>query len=175
MGTEFCNAESPAIYDSSVWVVTIGKEVHGNASLLFLYSNVCMCIADITAPHLQFVNAPVFSNQNLTLSWMYDENTTSFCTLQSPASLTIIPCSDNVAVLTNLQEGYHSFFIQGTDTSGNTAATLRHTWRVGMFTTIDYSHLGYNHSILTRSHSTVGEIYYNTSSRFTYNKLEFSI
>ena len=36
VGTEFCNAESPAIYDPSIWVVTIGKviEIH----LDFFYS-----------------------------------------------------------------------------------------------------------------------------------------
>jgi hypothetical protein len=134
-----------------------------------------MIIADITAPRLQFMIAPELSNQNVNLSWVYNENATSFCTLQSPASLTIIPCSDNVALLTNLQEGYHSFFVQGTDTSGNTAATVRHTWRVGMFSTL---HVALSKIIILyycRSHSTLGEIYYDTSSCFTNNKLEISI
>lgn len=133
VGTEFCNAESPAIDDPSIWVVTIGKVIEIHLDIFFTPMNARMyIIADITAPLVQFVTTPLFSNQNLTLSWIYNENATSFCTLQSPASLMIIPCSDNVAVLTNLQEGYHSFFVQGTDTSGNTAATVRHTWRVGM-------------------------------------------
>ena len=87
--------------------------------------------ADVTPPKLQ-ISSPVTSNEGITLRWSYDEDTVSVCELQAPSLLTMttIPCSDNVLLLTNDLKGYR-LFIQGTDMAGNIAAQIQLTWNVG--------------------------------------------
>ena len=42
VGTEFCNAESPAIDDPSIWVVTIGKVMEIQLDIFFYsWTNEC--------------------------------------------------------------------------------------------------------------------------------------
>ena len=86
-------------------------------------------VADITPPRLTFTRRPFYSNQNVTIEWSYNEEASSYCTLQTPTLLLPVPCNQSVTLL-NLAEGVHSLFIQGTDLAGN-SATVRHTWSVG--------------------------------------------
>ena len=89
--------------------------------------------ADVTPPKLQ-ISSPVLSNEGITLHWSYDEEAVSICELQPPSLLTMtaIPCSGNVFLLTNdLQVEGYSLFIRGTDLAGNVAAPIQFTWNIG--------------------------------------------
>ena len=96
------------------------------------YNLLIIFAADVIPPRLQ-ISLPVISNEGITLRWSYDEEAVSVCELEPPLLLTIttIPCSGNVFLLTNdLLEGYSSF-IQGTDVAGNVAAPIQLMWNVG--------------------------------------------
>ena len=88
--------------------------------------------ADITPPQLHFNNTPTLSNENTTISWHYNEEASSFCVLQTPSNLNTVPCSNEMVILTDLQDGYHTLYVQGTDSSNNTATTVQLAWTVGM-------------------------------------------
>ncbi len=94
-------------------------------------------IADITPPILTLVNNLFFSNANITISWRYDEETSSSCTLQTPTDLFVIICNESVS-LTGLREGIHTLYIVGTDLAGNVARTVRKSWTVGRFMEIKW-------------------------------------
>ena len=101
-------------------------------SVCFLYT------ADVTPPLLQFNSTPLFTNENVTLSWFYNEEASSFCVLQTPTALTAIPCINDSIALTHLEEGYHTLYVQGTDSSGNTATATQLSWTVGMIYTNEW-------------------------------------
>ena len=87
---------------------------------------------DITPPHLQFIHNPTVTNANVTISWSFDEEVTTKCTLQTPSSVSVPSCNNTWSGL-DLPEGYYTLFIQGTDIEQNAAEPVRHTWRVGMW------------------------------------------
>lgn len=64
------------------------------------------------------------------ISWRYDEEATSSCTLQTPEMLFVIACDRNVS-LTGLSEGSYTLYIVATDIAGNVARTVRHSWTAG--------------------------------------------
>ena len=87
--------------------------------------------ADITPPTLSFLLNPPLSNENVTISWSYDEEASSYCILQTPTELYIVSCNSSLVVLHNLSSGRHTLYVQGTDTAGNAAESVRHSWTVG--------------------------------------------
>lgn len=87
--------------------------------------------ADVTPPVLSFTTNPAYSNENVTISWRYNEEATSICSLQSPTATIPILCSNHSVSLAHLTAGLHSLFIVGTDVTGNVASTVRHSWTVG--------------------------------------------
>ena len=98
---------------------------------LWIFATSIIFTADVTPPRFQ-IGSPVISNEGITLRWSYDEEAVSVCELQPPSmlSMTTIPCSGNVFLLTNDLEGYR-LFIQGTDVAGNVAAPIQLIWNVG--------------------------------------------
>ena len=98
-----------------------------------LHLSTSLFAADVTPPRLQ-ISSPVISNEGITLRWSYDEEAVSLCELQAPSMLTMttIPCSGNVFLLTNDLKG-SSLFIQGMDVAGNVAAQIQLTWNVGKY------------------------------------------
>ena len=90
--------------------------------------------ADVTPPVLSFVSNPLYSNENVTISWSYNEEATSVCSLQSPTLTTPIPCVNHSVTLTRTLPGRYSLFILSADLAGNVAPTSRHTWTVGEMT-----------------------------------------
>ena len=84
----------------------------------------------MTPPKLQITDSPVISDEMITFRWLYNEQASSTCTLQTPTSMAIIPCINNSVMLAYPQEGY-SLYIQGTDLAGNTAEAVQLTWTVG--------------------------------------------
>jgi hypothetical protein len=92
-------------------------------------------IADITPPRLTFISDPIYTNANVTISWRYDEEAASSCTLQTPTTLFVILCNESVS-LTGLREGGHTFYIVATDLAGNVARTVRNSWTVGEFNSV---------------------------------------
>ena len=74
---------------------------------------------------------PSVSNENVTISWSYDEEASSYCILQSPTELYIVPCNSSMVVLYYLSSGRHTLYVQGTDMAGNVAESVRHSWTVG--------------------------------------------
>ena len=85
---------------------------------------------DVTAPVLTFVNAPSRSGSDVIITWSANENVTAQCTVQTPTQITAQPCNMSFSG-TNLSEGYHSIYVQLTDSAGNTASPSRHSWFVG--------------------------------------------
>ena len=86
---------------------------------------------DITPPRLHFIHNPLVTNANVTITWSFDEDVTTKCTLQTPSSVTVPSCNDTWSGL-DLAEGYYTLFIQGTDLEHNSAEPVRHAWKVGM-------------------------------------------
>ncbi|XP_041361403.1 uncharacterized protein LOC121377467 [Gigantopelta aegis] len=111
-GTTFCGAESPRIRDPSFWKITI---------------------RDVTPPSVVFEVSPRRSNANVSIMWVSDEETTYICTVQNPSGVPRNVDCNNTYIVTGIQqEGYYSIFVQGTDTAGNTARPIRHTWFVDL-------------------------------------------
>lgn len=88
-------------------------------------------LADTTPPRLTFTYNPRYSNTNVTITWRYNEEATSTCTIQTPTTILIMTCDQNVT-LTNLQEGGHTLYITARDVAGNVANT-RYSWIVGTY------------------------------------------
>ena len=101
-----------------------------NSALTLILIVLFFFIVDITPPTLRFINAPYYSNSHVTFSWVYSEEASSLCTLQSPSEISMVPCNQSVT-LTNLREGLHTLYIQATDLAGNVARTVRRSWTVG--------------------------------------------
>lgn len=101
--------------------------------MIIEYRIVCSCyVADVTPPRLTFVENPSDSNANVTISWTFDEEATSSCTVQTPSLLFVILCNGSSVTLTGLrEEGMHTLFIVATDLAGNVARTIRKFWTVG--------------------------------------------
>ena len=89
-------------------------------------------LRDVLAPTLHFNDVPNFSTENITISWEYNEEATSFCTFQTSTIVMPVVCNNNTVTFTNLLEGFYSLYVQGTDLSNNTAAPVRVSWSVGM-------------------------------------------
>lgn len=98
---------------------------------LTAYFGIICIAADVTPPILSFVNNPSYSNENVTISWSYNEESTSVCSLQSPTTTTPITCVNHSVTLTRTGPGLYSLFILSADLAGNVAPTARHTWTVG--------------------------------------------
>lgn len=94
------------------------------------HAYLCLFTADVTPPRLTFIRNPRYSNAAVFISWRYNEEATSSCTLQTPERLFVIACDRNVS-LTGLSEGSHTLYIVATDIAGNVARTIRHSWIVG--------------------------------------------
>lgn len=77
-----------------------------------------------------FVEEPIYSNRNVKISWLLNEEATTTCTLQTPSSTMIVTCNYTLQ-LANLMEGGHFLYIQMVDVAGNIAPIVRHTWTVG--------------------------------------------
>ena len=74
----------------------------------------------------------------MTITWRYNEEATSTCTLQTPTSSSVIACDQNVT-LTGLREGQHTLYITATDVAGN-VASIRDSWIVGKYVRIATHH-----------------------------------
>ena len=98
-------------------------------------------LRDVLAPTLHFNDVPNFSTENITISWEYNEEATSFCTFQTSTIVMPVVCNNNTVTFTNLLEGFYSLYVQGTDLSNNTAAPVRVSWSVGMLSIILFSFL----------------------------------
>ena len=89
---------------------------------------------------------PLPPQNNITLTWQYDENATSICTLQGPGSTVAVLCGDHTFQEDELTEGYHTLYIQASDREGN-SHQYQHQWFVDLTKPITYfSHAPNNYS-----------------------------
>lgn len=86
--------------------------------------------ADVTPPRITFITNPRYTNENVTITWRYNEETTATCTLQTPDATSMIECDHQNVTLTELNGGSHTLYITATDIAGN-VASVRHSWNVG--------------------------------------------
>ncbi len=82
---------------------------------------------------LRFVSRPSVSNDEITISWNYNEESNSSCTIQSPDQTNTVVDCDQFWSGTNLTEGSYAIYVTGTDEAGNVARPVVHVWRVGEF------------------------------------------
>jgi len=118
---------------SKLWVTKVWDLVMQTLATMY-YATDCLynyIAADVTPPILSFVSNPSYSNENVTISWSYNEESTSVCSLQSPTTTTPITCVNHSVTLTRTGPGLYSLFILSADLAGNVAPTARHTWTVG--------------------------------------------
>ncbi|XP_033106419.1 uncharacterized protein LOC117108507 [Anneissia japonica] len=109
-GLELCGPESPPLRDRYYWTFTI---------------------RDTTPPVLEFVSRPSKTSENITITWRYNENSTSTCTLRKPSGLIeTVRCVDETWSATGLDEGSYDLYVTGTDISGNVAESSLHSWIV---------------------------------------------
>lgn len=87
-------------------------------------------LGDITPPRLLFIYNPSVTNANVTISWQFDEDVSTKCTIQTPSAFSVESCNDTWTGL-DLVEGYYTIYIQGMDLENNAGDLVRHTWRVG--------------------------------------------
>ena len=91
----------------------------------------------MVSPQLE-INEPLISSEGVILSWNFNEEAISMCSLQPPSlisdnnmqTMTTIPCSNNSVLLESAQKGY-SLYIQGIDSAGNIADPVIFTWNRG--------------------------------------------
>lgn len=77
-----------------------------------------------------FGNNPTVTNENVTISWTFNEAVSTRCTLQTPADISIVPCNDSWTG-NSLSEGYHAIYVIGTDLENNVGIQGKHIWNVG--------------------------------------------
>lgn len=88
-------------------------------------------LEDITPPKLTFINAPTVSLDSVYITWTFDEDVVAqTCTLQTPASSSIVRACNNSWSDENLKEGIHNLYINAKDIEGNVSPSSKHTWRV---------------------------------------------
>ena len=75
---------------------------------------------------------PSRTNANTTISWTVNEEALIRCTIQTPNHFSTKPCNSSWTGA-NLPQGYYSIYVQATDTAGNVAQPVRHSWFVGKF------------------------------------------
>ena len=100
------------------------------------YTSTCSpnSVGDITPPHLTFILTPLYSNGTITVSWVFNEEATVICTLQTPEDFFMTSCVGDLFFMSGLSRGTYTLFIQGTDNAGNVANIVTHTWEVGKYT-----------------------------------------
>lgn len=88
-------------------------------------------VPDRTPPVLTFVRNPLFSNQDITITWTFNKPVNAHCTLLSPSYVALpFPCSTSFSV-TNLMAGEYTLFIYAVDLVGSYALEVSHSWMVG--------------------------------------------
>ena len=88
-------------------------------------------VLDITPPVITFLQDPVLSNGNISLSWESNENATWECNLVVNSTTSSVNCSGANWRGYNLSEGRYELMITATDDAGN-VATLVHTFEVDL-------------------------------------------
>ena len=93
---------------------------------------IIFCLEDITPPRITFMSAPSKTNSSASISWIFNENSTVRCSLNTPISfIRNINCSTNSWSGDSLIDGYYTIWVCVTDEAGNTALPGQHSWRVG--------------------------------------------
>ena len=100
---------------------------------------------DVTPPRLSFVYAPLLTNVQVNVRWIYDEIATSSCILKSPVSTSQVDCASNEWNSSILVEGSYTLSIIGIDLANNSALAVTHSWFVGKFL-LNYSFKSINHT-----------------------------
>ena len=79
---------------------------------------------DVSPPTIRFLNNPVMSNVNISVSWESDENVTWQCSLTTELQRVEVNCSDGFWNGFNLVGGVYSLEVSGTDLAENTAVVV---------------------------------------------------
>ena len=82
-------------------------------------------------PVLTFIVSPSHSNEGVLISWATDKEAFTQCTLITPISVLYPTCNQSFSAM-NLTEGIYTLIIIATDSMGNTAPPVAHSWTVGM-------------------------------------------
>ncbi|XP_071964990.1 uncharacterized protein [Antedon mediterranea] len=111
-GLELCGPESPAIRDRAYWTFEIQNS---------------------TPPVLEFIERPSKTSGNITISWTYNEESSSTCTLSRPSGMIeTVNCVNHTWSAVDLPEGRYDLYVTGTDISGNVAASSLHYWSIDL-------------------------------------------
>ncbi|XP_076095373.1 uncharacterized protein LOC143066264 [Mytilus galloprovincialis] len=106
--TEYCKVESEPIRNKTFWGFRI---------------------RDVTKPELSIRSGTKASNGSITISWTFNENVTSRCTIVKPDATEKTNCT-NYWSGDNLKEGFYTLFIFGTDLEGNQADVGRYEFQI---------------------------------------------
>lgn len=91
--------------------------------------------SDRTPPVLTFVRNPLSSNQDITITWIFNKPVNAHCTLLSPSYVALpFPCSTSFSI-TNLMAGEYTLFIYAIDLVGSYVLEVSHSWIVGKIST----------------------------------------
>lgn len=85
---------------------------------------------DVTKPELTFISRQKATNGNITVSWTFNEPVTSTCTIVKPDATEKANCTDYWSG-DNLNEGFYTLFIFGTDLEGNQADVGKYEFQIG--------------------------------------------
>ncbi|VDI13273.1 Hypothetical predicted protein, partial [Mytilus galloprovincialis] len=106
--TSDCKVESSAIRNKTFWQFRI---------------------RDVTKPELTFISRQKATNGNITVSWTFNEPVTSTCTIVKPDATEKANCTDYWSG-DNLNEGFYTLFIFGTDLEGNQADVGKYEFQI---------------------------------------------
>ncbi|KAK7084501.1 hypothetical protein SK128_021477, partial [Halocaridina rubra] len=96
----------------------------GNAHIQFLM----FTTNDVTPPETYFIEAPLRTNENVTITWATNEQVSTTCILDS---YNAVSCSSRQFQAFELREGYHTLLLEHVDKSNN-SANISHTFYVDL-------------------------------------------